>query len=161
MTEVLHRRVVAVLVNTAAHTLLHGLANGPILAVRDVPEFHRVRWVELALRKLVTLKKKVTHDVRALGGARLQNEHRRVIAGKADEEIWIDELTLVPLALILVERGERPARRRAFVREGVGTGSMRHTTRPVKPRAACLAKCRNDCAQLGVHAAAVVALVVV
>ena len=67
--EILHRRVIAVLVNATAHALLHGFADRPILAIHYVPEIHRIRRIEFGLGKLVRLKEEVTDDVGALGRA--------------------------------------------------------------------------------------------
>src|SRR5580704_19573332 len=96
-------------------------------------------------------------DICALGCTRTQDECRGVVTREAHEQIRIDELALVSLALVLVQRRERPPRGRAVMGERVGPVAMRHAAHPVEPRPAALAKCRDDRTKLRMNSSAVIA----
>jgi hypothetical protein len=147
--------------HTAAHAPLHRLADAPVLAVHHVPELHRIRWIKTVPGNLIRREQEMTGDIGALRRARVQDEYGSVVTGKADEEIGVDEFSLVALALVLIQRRKRTARSGAEACERVCAGPMWHAARPIKSRATALAKCGDHRAQLRVNSAAVIALVVV
>src|SRR6516165_11037939 len=100
---VFHWRVVAALVHAGADSLLHRLADGPVLPVDQIPELHGVERIEARLCDLVGLEQEMTVDARMRGIARLQDEDCDVIAGETQEEIRIDELALVAHALLFAQ----------------------------------------------------------
>ena len=118
--EILHRRVIAMVMHAAAHALLHRLADRPVLAVHHVPEIHRIRRdrSHASRSSSGSNRKWQTISVRS-ARARMQDEYRGVVAREADEEIRVDEFALVALALVLVQRGKGSPRGRAAVRERV------------------------------------------
>ncbi len=96
-----------------ADALLHGLADRPVLAVDQIPEFGRIARIEVALVDFVGLEQEMAYDVGARRGAWLEDEHRGVIAGETQEQVGIGELALVAHALILFEGRKRAPPRRA------------------------------------------------
>src|SRR5687768_4093766 len=64
--HVLHERVAAGDIGTRAGAVLLPFANGPILAVGEVPEIDRVRRVEAGLGHRAWLEQPLAHDVRSL-----------------------------------------------------------------------------------------------
>src|ERR1700691_5553487 len=56
---VFHGRIEAVVVDARSDSILHALANRPVLAVDQFPEIHRVRRIEGGLRDFVSLEQKV------------------------------------------------------------------------------------------------------
>src|SRR3979490_3017625 len=79
--EVFHGSVVAALVHARADALLHRLADRPVLAIDEIPELGGVAVVEVGLLELERLEQEMTGDGGVCGAARLQDEHRDVIAG--------------------------------------------------------------------------------
>ena len=149
------------LVHARGDALLDGLADRPVLAVDQIPELAGIARIEIGLGDLERLEQKMADDVGARRAARLQDVGRDVIAGETHEQVGVEELALVPHALVLVEGRKCAPTRRAGGREGIGPGAVRDAARPVEPGAAALAERRHDLAQLRVDAGAVVALVVV
>jgi hypothetical protein len=82
-----------------------------------------------------------------------------MVGGQAQEEIGIDDLSLVAQLLLLREGGERGAGRRAAPGKGECAGAVGNAAIPVEVGAPLLAESRNNLAQLRVNRAAVVALV--
>jgi len=87
-----------------------------------------------------------------------------MIAGKAHEQVGVDDLTFVPLALVLGQPRKRSAGGRAAAGERVCSLAVRYTPKPIQSGPACL--CEKTPAgttehNSGLHATAVIALIVV
>src|SRR5436190_9314776 len=98
-------------------------------------------------------------DARVTGLRRAEREGGNVVGRDAHHAVRVDELTLVPDPLLLVEIGEGGPLRRPAERERRRSLSVRNPVLPVELAAARLAERGNDLAELGVHRPAVVALV--
>ena len=159
--RVFHRRVVSKLVNAGADSALHPLADGPVLAIHQVPELHGVRRVKRGLGDFLRMKKKVADDVRAVRSQWPQEKSRDVIAGEADHQIWKAQLTLVANFFVFAQAGKRRAIRRPLLSKSVGAGAMWNSVFPVEIRTAGLLEVGNDFTKFRVKAPAVVALVIV
>ena len=159
--HVLHRRVPAELEAARRHPALDALADGPVLAVDEVPEVDGVRGIERWLRDLVGVEQEVDDDQRPVRRLGDQHERRRVVRRQAEHQVRIGELALVADLLVVVEARERRAVRPPRHRERERALRLGHAVVPVEVAAALLLERRHDAAQLRVHARAVVALVVV
>src|ERR1700739_638291 len=147
--------------DAGADPLLHALADRPVLAIDEIPELSGVTRVEVALADLERLEQEMTGEARERRAMGLQDEDRGVIARETHEQIRVHQLTLVAYPLFRTQCWNRAAPGRTAGSEGVGTRTMRDALRPVEIGAAALAEGRHHCAQLRIHPAAVVALVVV
>src|ERR1700693_78153 len=107
------------------------------------------------------LEQKMAGDGGAFRAEWLQYERRHMVAGRAQEEIGVDELALVPYLFVRVESWKGAAHGRSAAGEGIGPVAMRDAAIPVQMGAACLAKRGHQGAELRMHPAAVVALVIV
>jgi hypothetical protein len=106
------------------------------------------------------MEQEVAVDARAAGLERPEHERGDVIARQAEHHVRVRELPLVPGPLLLAETGERRALRGAAPGERGRAVPMGDPGLPVEPAAAVL-EGRDHLAQLRMHGAAVVALVVV
>ena len=132
----------------------------PVLPIDEVPEVDGIRRVEVGSGDLVGMEQEVAVDARPAGRERPQRERGDVIARQAQHHVRVDELPLVPRPLVLAEAGERRAPRGAAPGERGRTRPVRDPRVPVEPAAAVLER-GDHLAQLRVHGATVVALVVV
>src|SRR5216683_6195654 len=103
----------------------------------------------------------MTGNVGALGAARLQDENRGMVAGQAQEQVGVKNLAFVARALVRVQTRERAPVRRARMCKGISAVPMRNASRPIQRAAARCSECRHYRAELWMHAAAVIALIVV
>ena len=158
----LHRRVVAGPEHPRRHPPLHRLADRPVLPVHQVPEVHRVRRIEIRAWPSPSgwNRNSLTIVVRS-GPCGQDQERRHVLGAEAQQEVGIDQLALVADLLVLVEPVERHPVGGAAGGEGPGALAVRDAALPVELGAAALLERRDEPAELGVHRAAVVALVVV
>ena len=92
---------------------------------------------------------------------RPQRERGDVVGRQRQQQVRVDDLALVPRALLLGQAGERRAVAGAGARERERALLLRDAGVPVEPGAAPFLERGDDLAQLGVHRPAVVALVVV
>src|SRR5215211_6609998 len=93
-------------VGARGHAPLDALAHGPVLAVDQVPEVGRVRRVEARPGLLVGVEQQLAHD-RGLGRAvGPEGEGGDVVGGQAEHQVGVDEIALVPGALVVVQAGE-------------------------------------------------------
>src|SRR5262249_53692962 len=153
--------IVAALMHARGDSLLHGGADRPVLPVHEIPESGRIGVIEVRLPDLVILEEEMTRDIGARRTARPQYEYCRVVACKAQKQVGISELALVAHLLVLVERGKCAPLRRAARCERIRARPVRDAAQPIEVRAPAVTEGRYDGTQLGVHATAVIALVVV
>src|SRR4030095_2617811 len=111
------------------HAALHGLADGPVLSVHKVPEVGRIRAVAV---RLLWCDEHVEDDAGTGCAGWMEDERRNVIGGKAEEQVGIDELSLVPHPLGRVEPGERRTMGRPGCGEGPGTGPVGDARIPIQ-----------------------------
>src|SRR4051794_24366744 len=107
------------------------------------------------------MKEDLADDGGVTGSSRPDGVGGDGIGRKAEHEIRVDELALVPDLLVLVQPGEWPPIRRAGSGEGPGSLPVGDASIPVELGAAPLLKGGNQSAQLRVDRTAVVALVVI
>ncbi len=143
------------------HAALDTFADRPVLDVHNVPEVDGVARVEVGRGDRIRMKQTVERDDRAFGALWLQPKRRHVLGRQAAHEVRIDQLTFVPCLLVRVETGERDPVGRPGLRERPRARCVRDAAVPVEIGAAAVFECRDYSAQLGVHACAVIALVVV
>ena len=98
---------------------------------------------------------------RVAGVERPERERHDVIGREAQHEVRVDQLALVAHALLVGEPRERLTRRRPRERERGRAVAMRDTRVPVELAAAALLERGDELAELGMHWATVIALVVV
>src|SRR5258708_12283646 len=109
-TQILHRRIISKLVHSGTHALLHAAANRPILAIDEVPEVHRVGWIEIRLGYLASMEHKTARDHSSVRTLRPQQECDYMLGAQAEQEIWINDLALVALlsSWLRVRNAPRP-----------------------------------------------------
>src|SRR5665213_73851 len=144
--EALHRGVEAGLEDAAAHPALHALADRPVLPVHEIPEVDGIGWIEAGLRDLVRMEEKVAVDRGVLGTARPHGECSNMVGREADQEVRIDELTLVTYALVVAQPGERLAHARAAMRERPRALGVLDPALPVQLRSAAHLEARHNLA---------------
>src|SRR5258706_11520176 len=91
---VLQGRKYAGFVHARRHARLHGLANGPILPVHQIPELHHFGRIKALLRHLKGLEQEMTADARAHRAERLEEESSDVFSRHTQQEIRVKELAL-------------------------------------------------------------------
>ena len=138
---VLHRGEPAP-VNRASHAALHALADRPVLAVHERPRARPRRTGRTPGSAISAgVEQEVADDVVWPGPSGLQRERGDVVGGEAQQQVRVDELALVAHPLVLVEPGERCARRRARRRERPRAVAVRDAVAPSRARPP---PCRND-----------------
>jgi len=92
---VFHRGVIAETVDAGADALLDAIANGPVLAIDEIPEFDGVHGIEIGLGHFVRMEEETALDASAIRSERPEQEGSGVIAGETQHEIGKAELPLV------------------------------------------------------------------
>src|ERR1700732_4487094 len=131
-----------------SHAPLDVLTDGPVLAIHPVPEIDRIGGVEVRALELGRMKQKIAHDSGVTRIAGPDSVCGYVIGGEADQEVRVDQLSLVAHPLIVVEAFERTAIAGAGLGEGPGAVTMRNSPVPVELRSASLLERRHQAAQL-------------
>src|SRR6185503_18958856 len=142
----LHGRIVTMLEDPRPHARLHALADPPVLSVDQVPELYGIRRIKPRLRHLGWVKEKVADDRGTLGPLRPYGERGDVIGREGQQEVGVDQLTLVPDLFVVVQPGKRSAAGGAGTGEGPGSIAMRNTAVPVELGPALLPEGGHDLA---------------
>src|SRR5215467_1715066 len=104
---ILHRRIVAELVDSRADALLHAFADRPVLPVHQIPKLHCVHWVKVLLCHLLWIKKKIAIDSRTIRGQGPKCKGHYMIAGQAKHQVGKAQFAFMADLFCLVERWKR------------------------------------------------------
>src|SRR5262245_45891443 len=84
---ILHRRIVAELVDSRAHSLLYAFADRPVLPVHQIPKFHGIYRVKVLLCHLVGMEKKIAIDSRTVRTQGPKRKGHNMIASQAKHQV--------------------------------------------------------------------------
>src|SRR5688572_12887945 len=93
--RVFHRRVEAALEAARAHAELDALADAPVLAVHEGPEFHDVLRVETGLPDFRLVEQELAGDARDVGRPRPEREGGNVLRCRREQQVRVDEFAFV------------------------------------------------------------------
>ena len=148
-------------VRPRGEAFLHELAHVPVLARDAVDELDGVLRVEVVPRHGGGLEQPLRHDACPRRPQRPQGAVLRVVGEEIEHQGGINQLTVVLPFLLVVEAGqERPPGRPAQRERAGALAEVGDVVRPGSVHDALAVK-RHEIAQLGMHARAVIAFLIV